>query len=233
MLEYLKNLNRGEIGFWIVVLVIGLFLIRFLVNRYRLSQQREEAGNHDLVHIEAKYWPHDQRRPKFLGLCRNGTPCGAVAQHGTNPILVLANDEYLDWGHVPKEKQDLITAANEVWTFDAHDFNSRAGASNRILQLDRRILKCNHGTAAAMKRELSEELKRTIIFIGETYGADMGRDVAKAALSVDRKHIVDVIFDAIAIAARQRKLQAEKQQASTSGLEIDFGHLKDSQTRRR
>lgn len=234
MLEYLKNLNRGEWIFWFVVLVLGFFLVRFFVNWYRLSRQREEARKPELVHIEAKYWPLEQRQSKFLMLCRRGVPTGAVTMRDRKPMLLLANDEYLSWDDVPPEKRSSIEAATEVWEFQAEDPHSRMGASNRISWLDHQIQRLNHYEGSQVrKRELTDELKRTLFFIGETYGADLGRDVAKAALRSDRKQIVDAVFDMAAVAVSKRKARAETAPKSSSGLEVDFGPLKDSRPRLR
>lgn len=221
MMHYIKNLNRYEILGVCIGLVVLYYVLKIIIGVFQKSQRREEAQKDELIHIEAKYWPTGQLVPKFLELCRRGKMGGAVAQHGTNPILVLANDEYIDWDAIPETDRQLLERAHEVWTFDPGDHDSRIGASNRILQLDRKILKLNHGSGDQTKQELTTELKRTILFIIDTCGINLGREVAKAALPTERKHLVDNFFDAIAIVAREQKRKARTQPTGVTGYEID------------
>ena len=229
MLEHIKNLNRGELVFWFVVVLITWLVFRLVRDRYRLARDREMVRRAEATdaRTEPHHWPSDweDRRNKFLGLCRGGKPTGAVAQHGTNPILVLAHEDYRDWDTVPEEKRELIESAQVVWTFDANDYNSRAGASNRISQLDRITQKLRHNRVDPITLAgLTEELKRTVIFVGTTYGAETGRIVAKAALPNERTHIVDAIFDIVVLAAKRRQEQPKtKPTTPSSGLEIDLG----------
>lgn len=204
-------MNRYEILVIMVTALLALYVIK-LIWRMVTKGSRERIAKEVANPPINKFWPKEQWAAKVLAQGRSGAAdkTGAIAVLKRGPVFFLPSDEWTDWSSVQHEKRILVRKAEQMYAFDKNDPDCKLACSNRISTLDHDM---RYQASIEEREYLSKELARTLRFLARVYGAT-SREIAKAALPVKRKHLVDNFFDGTQLV----KKHADNEKARPTGV---------------